>query len=79
MNVIKNMVDKLDSQTKKFILESKDFEQHLNEIEDGLQRYMDMVNPAFGHRTKKNCMVTDALFCAISGLITDADRVMSQK
>lgn len=79
MNVIKKMVDKLDPQTKEFVLKSKDFEQHVCEIDDSLQRYLDMVNPAFDHRTDKKCLVADALFCAISSLIADADKVMGER
>ena len=78
MNRIKQMMEKLDPETKKFVLEQKDFELQEAEISDGLQRYLDLINPAFGHRTETNCLVTDALFCAISTLISDADKVLEQ-
>ena len=78
MNAIEKMVNGLDPQTKKFVLEDKDFEQQVCEIQDDLQRYLDMVNPTFGHRTDKKCFVADALFCAITTLISDADRVLEK-
>jgi len=78
MNTIKKMVEELDPQTRKFVLEDKDFEQQVREIDDSLRRYLDMVNPTFHHRTDKKCLVADALFCAIQGLISDADRLLEK-
>jgi len=78
MNQIKKMVENIDSETKKFVLEKKDFELQKAEIDDGLRRYLDLVNPAFHHRTDKKCLVADALFCAIQTLISEADRALEQ-